>query len=516
MDGSDQPSGDLPKPGDKFVIYNQNAQAVLAAENDTKSIEKAAAVIENGKAVPANGAVVFTVKQNGEYLRFYSEAYGYLCSNGTGNNAFYSKDFSEEGVTTDDADWLVRTCSGGVGGYEMESRTAKYSGHSQWLEYYSDAFKTYSMYNVTDYTIYSFFFYPVAEGVNVDGGLVVQPTITFPETMLPAYVGSNYEFDLEIDTIYAIDDPWIEYSIRDEKGKLIGGVMGGTDVEVLDGFTTGKGRVHITVFDTDIEEAAKAGSKMTLTFAFKDVKGNEARASYTVNILDEPVISNVTPAQGAQTGTEKKPVISAEIANAGEAPTVTMTVNNETVNASYADGKVTYTPAAALADGRVTVTVTVKRADGKEASKTWSFTIGEATFQRYFGQLHSHTQYSDGAGSLESALSYVKNLPDTANVDFVAFTDHSNYFDSTSAANPEGALYDMSLASASSQQTWKSYKDAVAAFNAEHAGSMVAMAGFEMRFPTGAKSPSAPVSDVCGTPATVLPARRRTPQRCCR
>ena len=487
-DGSDQPSGDLPKPGDKFVIYNQNAKAVLAAENDTKSIEKAAAVIENGKAVPANGAVVFTVEQNGEYLRFYSEAYGYLCSNGTGNNAFYSKDFSEEGVTTDDADWLVRTCSGGVGGYEMESRVAKFSGHSQWLEYYADSFKTYSMYSKTgelDYTLYSFFFYPVADGVNVDGGLVVQPTITFPETMLPAYVGSNYEFDLEIDTIYAIDDPWIEYSIRDEKGKLIGGVMGGTDVEVLDGFTTGKGRVHITVFDTDIEEAAKAGSKMTLTFAFKDVKGNEARASYTVNILDEPVISNVTPAQGAQTGTEKKPVISAEIANAGEAPTVTMTVNNETVNASYADGKVTYTPAAALADGRVTVTVTVKRADGKEASKTWSFTIGEATFQRYFGQLHSHTQYSDGAGSLESALSYVKNLPDTANVDFVAFTDHSNYFDSTSAANPEGALYDMSLASASSQQTWKSYKDAVAAFNAENAGSMVAMAGFEMTWSGG-------------------------------
>ena len=487
-DGSDQPSGDLPKPGDKFVIYNQNAQAVLAAENDTQSIEKAAAVIENGKAVPANGAVVFTVEQNGEYLRFYSEAYGYLCSNGTGNNAFYSKDFSEEGVTTDDADWLVRTCSGGVGGYEMESRVAKFSGHSQWLEYYSDAFKTYSMYSKTgelDYTLYSFFFYPVADGVNVDGGLVVQPTITFPETMLPAYVGSDYEFELEIDTIYEIDNPWIEYSIRDEKGKLIGGVMGGTDVEVLDGFTTGKGRVHITVFDTDIEEAAKAGSKMTLTFAFKDVKGNEARASYTVNILDEPVISNVTPAQGAQTGTEKKPVISAEIANAGEAPTVTMTVNNETVNASYADGKVTYTPAAALADGRVTVTVTVKRADGKEASKTWSFTIGEATFQRYFGQLHSHTQYSDGAGSLESALSYVKNLPDTANVDFVAFTDHSNYFDSTSAANPEGALYDMSLASASSQQTWKSYKDAVAAFNAENAGSMVAMAGFEMTWSGG-------------------------------
>ena len=489
--GSDEPSGDLPKPGDKFVIYNQNAQAVLAAENDSKSIEKAAATVADGKATPANGAVVFTVEQNGEYLRFKSKAYGYLCSNGTGNNAFYSKDFSEEGVTAEDADWLVRECSGGVGGYEMESRTAKFNNrYSQWLEYYSDSFKTYSMdkSKVTDYTIYSFFFYPVADGVNVDGGLVVQPTITFPETMLPAYVGSDYEFELEIDTIYEIDNPWIEYSVKKADGTYIPGIsqlQGNTDVEVPGDFTTGKGSVHITVYDSDIAEVAKAGSTMTLTFAFKDVKGNEARASYTVDILDEAVISNVKPAQGAQTGAEKRPEISAEISNAGENASVTMTVNGTEVKTTYADGKVTYTPAADMADGKVTVTVTVKRADEKETSKTWSFTIGEATFQRYFGQLHSHTQYSDGAGSLESALAYIKALPDSANVDFVAFTDHSNYFDKSGAANPEGALYDMSQATEYSQETWKAYKDAVAAFNTENAGSMVAIAGFEMTWSGG-------------------------------
>lgn len=493
---ADQPSGDLPKPGDKFVIYNQNAQAVLAEQNDntdSPAINKAAATItEDGKAaIPANGAVVFTVEQNGEYLRFKSDAYGYLCANGTGNNAFYSKDFSEEGVSTEDADWLVRICSGGVGGYELESRTAKFSGHSQWLEYFSDSFKVYSMYSKTgdlDYTIYSFFFYPVADGVNVDGGLVVQPTITFPETMLPAYVGNDYEFELEIDTIYEIDNPWIEYSVKKADGTYIPGIsqlQGNTDVEVLDGFTTGKGRVHITVFDSDIAKAAEAGSTMTLTFAFKDIKGNEARASYTVDILDEAVISNVKPAQGAQTGAEKRPEISAEISNAGENASVTMTVNNEKVDAVYANGKVTYTPAAAMADGKVTVTVTVKRADEKETSKTWSFTIGEATFQRYFGQLHSHTQYSDGAGSLESALAYIKALPDNANVDFVAFTDHSNYFDKSGAANPEGALYDMSLASAASQNLWNEYKNAVATFNADNAGKMVAIAGFEMTWSGG-------------------------------
>ena len=71
---------------------------------------------------------------------------------------------------------------------------------------------------------------------------------------------------------------------------------------------------------------------MTLTFAFKDIKGNEARASYTVDILDEAVISNVKPAQGAQTGAEKRPEISAEISNAGENASVTMTVNGAEVN----------------------------------------------------------------------------------------------------------------------------------------------------------------------------------------
>ena len=489
--GSDEPSGDLPKPGDKFVIYNQNAQAVLAEQNDntdSPAINKALAEIKDGKATPANGAVVFEVQEHESYLRFYNKTYGYLCSNGTGNNAFYSKDFSEEGVTTDDADWLVRTCSGGVGGYELESRTAKFSGHSQWLEYYSDSFKTYSMdkSKVTDYTIYSFFFYPVAEGVNVDGDLVVQPTITFPETMLPAYVGSNYKFDLEIDTIYAIYNPWIEYSVRDEKGNLVDGVTSSTDVEVLGDFTTGKGTAHITVWDTQIAKAAENGSKMTLTFAFKDVKGNEARASCTVDILDEPVISNVTPAQGAQTGENKKPTISAEISNAGENASVTMTVNGEKVDAAYANGEVTYTPAAAMADGKVTVTVTVKRADKKETSKTWSFTIGEATFQRYFGQLHSHTQYSDGAGSLDSALAYVKALPDNANVDFVAFTDHSNYFDSKNNPNVEAALYDTSLVKDSDpSHSWATYKNTVAAFNAANAGKKVAIAGFEMTWSGG-------------------------------
>ena len=196
--------GGLPAPGAQVVLYNQNAAGVLAAQNDTLSINMAAATVADGRATPANGAVIFTVEKNGEYYRFKNESYGYLCSNGTGNNAFYSKDFSEDGVTADDADWLVRSCSGGVGGYEMESRTAKYNGkHSQWLEYYADSFKTYSMYNVTDYTIYSFYFYGVADGVNVTRGIVNAPSVDFG-TVYTAYVGQDYTLTFTIDAPFGV------------------------------------------------------------------------------------------------------------------------------------------------------------------------------------------------------------------------------------------------------------------------------------------------------------------------
>ncbi len=489
---SDAPEDNgLPAVGSKVVIYNQNAKGSLAVQNDAYCAKNAPTTVKDGVATPSNGAVVFEVQKNGEYYRFYNETYGYLCSNGTGKNAFYSKDFTgtvnDAELKAEDADWLVRTCSGGVGGYEMESRSAKFNGkYSQWLEYYSDCYQTYSMYNVEDYTIYSFYFYPVAPDVKLTGDVVIKPVIEFPESVPAAYLGDDYEITVPFCSILGIDNPWTEYSIRDAKGNLIGDIMGSTDVEVLGDYTTGDGTVHFTIWDNDIEAAAKVGNTFTFTAAFKDTAGNEARASITVEIKDEPVISNLTPAQGSETLDNKTPTISADIANAGDKPTVEMTVNGEKVNAVYENGKISYTPAAAMDDGKVVVNVKVTRADNKVSEKSWSFTVGESQYQLYFGQLHSHTgQYSDGAGTLDSALSYVAGLPDSANVDFVAFTDHSNYFDEKGSANPEEALYDMSKATVKSQELWKSYKGSVAQFNATHSGKLVALAGFEMTWSGG-------------------------------
>ena len=463
-DETDQPAGSLPQEGAQVVLFNQNAQGVLAGQNDntdSPAVNNVSAQITDGKAIPENGGVVFTVERSGEYYRFRNETYGYLCSNGTGNNAFYSQ------TASDDADWTVEPCSGGVGGYQLESRTAKFNGrYSQYLEYYSDSYKTYSMYNVTDYTIYSFFFYGVADSVKLDGGVVNDPAVVFTSA----------------DTVKAGQDYTLTFTVNDVKA-----------VSKLEILVDGKAAGVITDYTADgknytanVSAAMLAGAdKVTLTVRVTNASGASYSGSLVLTVVDEPSIGAVTPLKGSQTGSDKRPVISAEIINAGENPTLEMTVNGQKVNAVYAGGKLTYTPAADMTDGRTNVTVTVTRTDGKTASFNWFFTVGQAQYQLYFGQLHSHTQYSDGAGSLDAALDYVKNLPESANVQFVAFTDHSNYFDTTGAANPEGALYDMSLASASSQETWNSYRSSVAAFNEANAGSLVALAGFEMTWSGG-------------------------------
>ena len=447
------PETGMPEEGDQVVLYNHSAQGVLALQSDSQTILNAPTTVENGLAVPGNGGVVFTVEKNGEYYRFRNETYGYLCSNGTGNNAFYATE------PTEDADWTLAVQGTG---YTLESRTAKFDGkYSQFLEYYAGDYKTYSMYNVTDYDIYTFSFLEVAEGVNVVDGVVNNPTVTFG-TMQNAMVGVEYSVSFTVDAPFGIKT--IEATYGGKKATLSN--EGTTYTFTIPAQDMVAGEITITVTGTDNKDVAFSG----------EVK---------VEVLDEPVITNVTPASGSETLDNKRPTISAEIVNAGENPTVTMTVGGKDVKVVYENGKVSYTPAADMADGRVTVTVKVVRTDGKTAEKSWSFTVGKAQFQLYFGQLHSHTTYSDGSGSLEEALNYVSKLPESANVDFVAFTDHSNYFDkSGDDANPEAALYDVSLMTAYSKELWDAYKGAIAAFN-ESQSDVIAIGGFEMTWSGG-------------------------------
>ena len=463
VSGSDQPSGGLPTVGSKVVIYNNNSKTAMAADGGNGSIKESSAVeIKDGKLLSGNGAAIFEVRQSGQYYRFYNDTYGYLSASGTGtgNKAYYSMTADEN------ADWLVRTCSGNAGGYEMESRTAKFKGYSQWMEYYANGFTVYSMdpNKVTDYTIYSFNFYPVADTVATIGGIVNNPAVVLGKLDY-AYVSTNYTFTFTVDAPFGVKGD-VSAKLGTQALDVVLGEEGVYTVTVPAASLKGEGTITVTVSGTDNKNIAFS-------------------ADAVISVKDEPMFANPSPARGFQTGDGKRPTISVELTNAGENPTITMTVAGKPVTATYANGKITYTPAADLADGRTEVTVTAKRADNKEASFNWFFTVGKTKYQAYFGQLHSHTQYSDGSGTLASALEYIKGLNASANIQFVAFTDHSNYFDKSGAANPEGALYDMSKATDYSRGLWSEYKGAIADFNAVNGSTLLALGGFEMTWSGG-------------------------------
>ena len=459
LEGNDRPG--LPNEGDQVAIYNLNAKGVLSGMtgdlNDIYGckIGKAAAVIENGKAVCSNGAVIFTVSKNGDYYRFYNASFGYLASFGTGNNTYYSAE------ATNETNWTLEAYNGG---YTMKS-TACFQDETitkpQYLQYFSDNFTTWGMHAVTDRDVFTYYFYPCANEQLTDG-VVNEPKAVFGN-LADAVVGQRYLLHFTVDALFGV--------------KEIKVTLNGTELECteLNGYYTAVIPVELI-----------SGSKLTVVVSGKDNKDVAINTSVDIPVKDEPGIINVRPVANSETGDDKRPEISATLTNVGADPTIELKVNDEVVTHTYADGKVSYKPAADLADGRVTVSLSVTRADGKSITKNWNFVVGESNYQLLFGQLHSHNgEYSDGSGTLDIALDYIASIPEDDNVDFVAFTDHSNYFDNdVDGGSPKGALYDLSLATPQAQTKWTTYKTTIAEFNKTH-DNVIAIAGFEMTWSGG-------------------------------
>lgn len=88
----------------------------------------------------------------------------------------------------------------------------------------------------------------------------------------------------------------------------------------------------------------------------------------------------------------------------------------------------------------------------------------------YFGQLHAHTNLSDGTGSMEEAFVYASKVE---NLDFFAVTDHSDSFDNADAG-------EIAKDGAGISTGWAAGKQAAASVTNE---DFVGLFGFEMTWP---------------------------------
>ena len=98
-------------------------------------------------------------------------------------------------------------------------------------------------------------------------------------------------------------------------------------------------------------------------------------------------------------------------------------------------------------------------------------------YQLYFGQLHSHTNISDGAGSVTDAFEHAAGVE---NLDFLAVTDHSNSFD-----NEDDSRVDLGTDLMDVSNEWKQGHDAADAITKKSNGTFVGIYGFEMTWSGG-------------------------------
>lgn len=235
------------------------------------------------------------------------------------------------------------------------------------------------------------------------------------------------------------------------------------------------------------------GEEIEIKFMAEDINGNSSSVYYSepfkyeeskpiekplvIKIDNRPRVLSVTPKSGEEVLDTKKPEIVAKITSEGENPKVTIEIDGEKYDMVYENGEAKFTPSEDFTDGKKDVKIVVTRSedDVKSEEFVWSFWIGKSGLKHFYGQLHSHTNYSDGAGSLEDALEYAKNA-DT--IDFIAITDHSNYFDT---ADNLGDMNDPTSGIKSSKNPakskWEYYKELINSYKTD---DFLPIYGYEM------------------------------------
>ena len=188
------------------------------------------------------------------------------------------------------------------------------------------------------------------------------------------------------------------------------------------------------------------------------------------------------PKPGEAVKTSPKVIVSPEGGEIGAGEEITLTCEGESAKIYFAvsaDGvnyqpDMPYTAPICFEKGFAAAYLKAySRAEGCEPGEVTQAVFTEKftpDWNVYFGQLHAHTNLSDGTGSVEEAFDYASKVE---NLDFFAVTDHSDSFDNADA----GAI---GADGRSISADWAAGKQAAASVTNE---DFVGLFGFEMTWP---------------------------------
>ncbi|HAZ36661.1 MAG TPA: DNA-binding protein [Clostridiaceae bacterium] len=343
------------------------------------------------------------------------------------------------------------------------------------------------------------FFIPA--GINVKTGDLVDTTAVIGryDNTIQIYGGSAvFTKAEEIDTEKPVitHDPVLKGNIS-ENLKISATITDNKEVKLAKVYYRVKGQTEFKSVDMTNSETIYTGvipkeelSKEGMEYYIEasDGSNNISRVPddiskpYFIEISDEdksaPIVKNLNPKDGSSTGNNFKPEISAEYEDISgiDANSVKLYLDEKLMKAEITESKVKYIPDSDLAKGNHLVKIEVSDKKGNKGEYTWSFSVGQEEYNHYYGQIHSHTNYSDGTGTPDEAYAYAK---DNAKADFFAVTDHSNWFDN----DKQGRFFiDNDPAKGENDcptsEKWTKLHQIADKYNEE--GKFAAIAGFEM------------------------------------
>lgn len=520
---------DAPEEGDMVLIHYPAGNKVMSTESYTynsssgKSKDELVALNsmpDNGTIsnIPDNTALFKVYKQDGHYV-FKCDA-GYLYLDGT-----------HVRLVEDLGEYTYFDLESAANGWFIKSTNAQFSGKSQYLEFYGGYFTCYGM--GSDTSIYTFQFYkagnfnpaeeplpggggdemPISQGdeigIYLPGGSVVITTTASGNRLSDASATLEdgiltTEAD---DAVFIVDGNNTDgFTFATADGKYLTTSTTGNTLSMAD--TASEYGLWILEQNGDdgwfikSKNAAFNGNAQYIEYY------NSSFTTYSkYNDSDEGIYTfQFYPVATGEDDPDDKP----EGLEVRAAPVSGASVERgDTIELTTMEGAAIYyttngtepTKASILYSGELTVgsaqvpeptsgsplvikAIAVLPADvsagteeqiGEVFTFTYTAPVSLDGYQLYFGQLHSHTNISDGAGSVTEAFQHATQVD---NLDFLAVTDHSNSFD-----NESDSRVDLGTDLSEVSDEWKQGHEAADAVTDDE--TFVGIYGFEMTWSDG-------------------------------